>query len=101
PQRPETLLSAAVVVADVRGAAFGQGKLPVNVQTTEPIRYDPAAKDAPVKLYATGFRQMYRVCWHTNGNLYGGVNQNDGTGRSDTPSKPGVPALHSVFPDED
>jgi glucose/arabinose dehydrogenase len=101
PVRPETLLSSAVVVADVRSPHFSGGRLPLNVQTTAPVHYDPLAADAPLKLYATGFRQMYRVCWHTNGNLYGGVNQNDGTGRSDTPSKPGVPALHSVFPDED
>jgi hypothetical protein len=37
----------------------------------------------------------------SNGNLYGGVNQNDGTGRADTPSGPGVPSLRAVFPDED
>jgi glucose/arabinose dehydrogenase len=101
PVRPETLLSSAVVVADVRNAEFNGGRLPLNVQTAAPVSYDPHAANAPLKLFATGFRQMYRVCWHTNGNLYGGVNQNDGTGRSDTPSKPGVPALHSVFPDED
>jgi glucose/arabinose dehydrogenase len=101
PVRPETPLSSSVVVADVRDPQFNGGHLPLNIQTTAPVNYNPQAAAAPLKLYATGFRQMYRVCWHTNGNLYGGVNQNDGTGRSDTPSKPGVPALHSVFPDED
>jgi hypothetical protein len=100
PQRPETLLSAAVVVADVRKLDFPGGRLPLNVQTTPPVHYDPAAADAPLKLFATGFRQMYRICWHSNGNLYGGVNQNDGTGRSDTPAAPGVPSLFAVFPDE-
>ena len=101
PVRPETLLSSAVVVADVKAANFNGGELPLNVQTTEPVNYDPHATNAPLKLYATGFRQMYRVCWHSNGNLYGGVNQNDGTGRAETPSRPGVPSLDSVFPDED
>jgi len=101
PVRPETPLSSAVVVADVLSLMFNGGRVPLNVQTTAPVNYDPQAVAAPLKLYATGFRQMYRVCWHSSGNLYGGVNQNDGTGRSDTPSKPGVPALHSVFPDED
>jgi len=101
PIRPETPLSAAVLVADVCQSGFNGGNLPLNVQTTAPVNYDPYAAFAPLKLYATGFRQMYRVCWHSNGNLYGGVNQNDGTGRSDTPSHDGVPALHSVFPDED
>ena len=101
PVRPETPLSAAVVVADVRNPNFNGGRLPLNVQTTAPVNYDPHATTAPLKLYATGFREMYRLCWHSNGNLYGGVNQNDGTGRADTPSGPGVPSLHSVFPDED
>jgi glucose/arabinose dehydrogenase len=100
PQRPETLLSAAVVVADVRAADFHGDRLPLNVQTSAPIHYDPTAANAPLKLFATGFRQMYRICWHSNGSLYGGVNQNDGTGRSDTPSAPGVPSLFAVFPDE-
>ena len=99
--RPETPLSAAVLVADVRKPGFNGGRLPVNAQTTAPVRYDPYGATAPVKLYATGFREMYRLAWHSNGNLYGGVNQNDGTARADTPSCPGVPSLHSVFPDED
>lgn len=101
PLRPETLLSAAVLAADVRSADFGGGHLPVNVQTAEPVNYDPYATSAPVQLYATGFREMYRPCWHSNGNLYGGVNQNDGTGRADTPSTADVPSLTAVFPDED
>jgi glucose/arabinose dehydrogenase len=100
PKRPETLLSAAVVTADVRDLGFNGGALPLNVQTAAPINYDPYAVDAPLKLYATGFRQMYRVCWHSNGALYGGVNQNDGVGRSDTPQAPGIPSLPAVFPDE-
>jgi glucose/arabinose dehydrogenase len=101
PVRPETPLSAAVVVADVRDPGFNGGRLPLNVQTTAPINYDPQAKGAPLKVYATGFRELYRLCWHSNGSLYGGVNQNDGTGRADTPTRPGVPSLHAVFPDED
>lgn len=101
PVRPETPLSSAVVVADVRSPNFNGDRLPLNVQTTAPVNYEPLATNAPLKLYATGFREMYRLCWHSNGNLYGGVNQNDGTGRADTPSAPGVPSLRSVFPDED
>jgi glucose/arabinose dehydrogenase len=101
PIRPETPISCAVVVANVCDSNFNNGVLPLNVQTTAPVNYNPFVADAPLKLYATGFRQMYRVCWHSNGNLYGGVNQNDGTGRADTPSAPGVPSLRSVFPDED
>jgi len=101
PVRPETPLSAAVVVADVCHPKFNGGVLPLNVQTTAPVNYDPYAAAAPLKLFATGFREMYRPCWHSNGNFYGGVNQNDGVGRADTPSAGGVPSLRSVFPDED
>jgi glucose/arabinose dehydrogenase len=100
PIRPEVLLSSAVVVADVCNPKFNRGELPLNVQTTAPVNYNPHAAGVPLKLYATGFRQMYRVCWHSNGNLYGGVNQNDGTGRAETPSRSGLPSLNSVFPDE-
>src|SRR5262249_49844849 len=67
PVRPETPLSAAVLVADVRNASFSGGHLPLNVQTTAPVNYDPYARNAPLKLYATGFREMYRLCWHSNG----------------------------------
>jgi glucose/arabinose dehydrogenase len=100
PKRPETLLSAAVIAADVRARNFNGGVLPLNVQTSAPVNYDPYAAGAPLRLYATGFRQMYRICWHSSGNLYGGVNQNDGVGRSDTPAGPAVPSLPAVFPDE-
>src|SRR5262249_48124091 len=57
PIRPETPLSAAVVVADVRNPQFNGSRLPLNVQTTAPINYDPQAKTAPLKVYATGFRE--------------------------------------------
>ena len=100
PVRPETPLSSAVLVADVRGEDFNGGKLPLDVRTSAPVNYDPHAPGAPLRLFATGFREMYRPCWHSNGSLYGGVNQNDGTGRADTPAAPGVPSLSAVFPDE-
>jgi hypothetical protein len=101
PLRPETPLSAAILVADVRSPALSGGRLPLNVQTTAPVNYDPRQESAPVRVHATGFRELYRPCWHSNGNLYGGVNQNDGTTRADTPSRAGVPSLRAVFPDED
>ena len=43
PIRPETPFSAAVVVADVRDTDFNGGRLPLNVQTTAPVNYDPQA----------------------------------------------------------
>jgi hypothetical protein len=69
----ETPLSAAVLVADVRSSGFGR----VDVNTEPPASYDPRAKDAPVRLFATGIREAYDLCWHSNGQLYAGVNQND------------------------
>ncbi|MGH2687383.1 MAG: PA14 domain-containing protein, partial [Actinomycetota bacterium] len=101
PVRPETPLSAAVVVADVRNPGFNGGVLPLNVQTTSPVRYNAFASNAPLKPYATGFREMYKPAWHSNGSFYGGVNQNDGTERAESPSGPGVPSLRMIFPDED
>lgn len=69
----ETLLSAAVLVADVRAIDFK----PINVNTEPPVSYDPHAEAAPVRLFATGIREAYDLCWHSNGALYAGVNQND------------------------
>jgi hypothetical protein len=69
----ETPLSAAVLVADARAKNFS----PVNVNTEPPVRYNPALPDAPVRIFATGIREAYGLCWHSNGQLYAGVNQND------------------------
>ncbi|MBE7383664.1 MAG: S8 family serine peptidase [Leptolyngbya sp. SIO1E4] len=99
----ESLLSAAVIVADVKNhAAFQTG--PVNVQTVgldvddDPTteNYDPDAPDAPVQLYSTGFRNTYDLVWHSNGNLYAGINQNSIGGSVATPESPDgtVPAIN-------
>ncbi len=69
----ETPLSAAVLSAAVRAPDF----TPIHVDTDLPNRYDWRAADAPVKIFATGIREAYDLCWHSNGNLYAGVNQND------------------------
>jgi glucose/arabinose dehydrogenase len=72
----ETPLSAAVLVADVRAPEFAkQG--PVDVSSKPPRHYDPRVPGAPVRIFATGIREAYDLCWHSNGRLYAGVNQND------------------------
>ena len=93
----ETPMSAAVLVADVNAPGFAGGRLPVDVRTDAPISYDPTRSDVPVKLYATGVREAYDLCWHSNGHLYAGVNMND-TGNS-TPKRGDLPAVN-VRPDE-
>jgi hypothetical protein len=97
--RDETLLSAAVLRADVTDAGFGSGGgLPVDIQTDAPTSYDPFAPNAPVTLYATGLRNAYDLAWHTNGHLYAGINQAD-TPDAPTPPCGGAAAINS-FPPE-
>ena len=68
--RPEHLLSAAILQVDVRGIV---GTL--NVKTPDGGgTYDPFAAGAKVKLYATGVRNSYDLVWHSNGHLYAPVN---------------------------
>ena len=99
PDWVETPLSGTILVADVRDPRFNGGRLPLDVRTSDPVRYDPTAADAPLKVHATGVRQAYDLCWHSNGNLYTCVNMND-TGDA-TPAGPGgVPSLKAVHADE-
>ncbi len=85
----ETLLSAATLTINLKHLAFTK-KLPVNVRTDAPTNYDP--KKGPVKLYATGIREAYDLCWHSNGQLYAGVNMNDT--REKTPARKSLPAVN-------
>jgi hypothetical protein len=96
--RYETSLSAAVLVADVRAADFAGGQPPVDVTTEAPTSYDPASPAAPVKVYATGIREAYDLCWHSNGNLYAGVNMNDTD--QPTPAHPKLPVIKALHADE-
>jgi Glucose / Sorbosone dehydrogenase len=91
----ETPLSAAVLAADVRAL----GPRPLSVNTEPPVRYDPRANDAPLRIFATGIREAYDLCWHSNGQLYAGVNQNDTAESSPANTALRVPAV-SVRADE-
>jgi hypothetical protein len=83
-QRAETRLSAAVLKADVRTITTA-----VNVQTTSPINYNPAAAGAKVTLYATGIRNPYALAWGASGvnsgKLYAPVNESS---NGNTPADP-------------
>ena len=79
---------------DVKGdSAFAPENLPVNVNVSAPINYDPYAEDAPVKIFATGFRNMLGVVFHSNGSIYGATNQNS-TNRLSAPCG-NVPAINA------
>lgn len=95
--RHETILSASVLVAEVRSQDFNRGQLPLNADTRPQNNYDPLSPEAPLRIFATGIREAYDLCWHTNGQLYAGVNMNDTVERS--PAGNGVPAI-SIRPDE-
>ena len=94
-QRPEHLLSAAVLELD---PAKLPATLPVNVATPDliaptrngvaggPGTYNPYAADAPLTLYATGVRNAYDLVWHSNGHLYSGTNGSAAGGN--TPASP-------------
>jgi glucose/arabinose dehydrogenase len=83
--RVERLLSAAVLRLDPRKLTSDQ---PLDVKTPDGGgSYDPFAKDAPLKIYATGVRLGYEMLWHSNGHLYSAVNGSAEGGRT-----PGTPA---------
>jgi hypothetical protein len=95
--RPERLLSAAVLRIDPRR----ETGLPIDVQTERyegrDGSYDPFATNAPVQIYATGLRNAYDLVWHSNGSLYAPTNGSNAGGV--TPASPdgSVPALDPVW----
>ncbi len=90
----ETPISATILVANVNAPGFGGGSLPVDVQTTSPVNYDSNAGKAFVTVFATGIRNMYDIAWHSNGELYGCINQGS-YATAVTPNCGGAPAVHS------
>lgn len=90
PSLNETPLSAAVLEIDLSADAFRAGRRPLDVRTDREEGYDPAS--GPVRVFATGVREAYDLCWHSNGQLYAGVNMND-TGET-TPATDGIPAIN-------
>lgn len=84
--RPERLLSAAILRIDTRGNGS------VDVRTRDGGgTYDPYAPGARVTLFATGVRNAYDLLWHSNGQLYTATNGSSGGGSA--PGCKGAPAL--------
>ena len=89
----ESELSAACIEIDLEDPIFDNGSL--NVQTTDPIFYDPYASDAAVKLYATGIRNAYDLHWNSNGELYTAINSNSRTNGYNPDCGPIEPFVHT------
>ncbi|MEM1012805.1 MAG: Ig-like domain-containing protein, partial [Planctomycetota bacterium] len=89
--RPERLLTAAILAADVRSITGT-----VDVKTEDGGTYDPYAPNAPVQLYATGIRNVYDLVWTPAGHLYAPSNGSAAGGN--TPGSPdgSVPAINGV-----
>lgn len=80
--RPERLLSAAVLRVDVDAILSP----PLDVKTEAGGTYDPFLPGAPLTLYASGVRNAYDLVWHSNGRLY--VPVNGSTSGGHTPATP-------------
>ncbi len=101
--RPERLLTAAVLRLDPTKLP---ATLPIDVRTepldpTDPTRdaslYDPAARDAPLTIHATGVRSAFDLLWHRSGRLYSAVNGTAPGGNLPArPASNGLPALPVV-----
>ena len=80
--RLEHPLTAAILRLDTRAVT----NPPLDVKTDEGGKYDPFAPGAPLTIYATGIRNCFDLLWHSNGNLYAGVNGSAAGGNT-----PGTP----------
>lgn len=85
PEQPETPLSAATLAIDLQHELWHGA--PVNVQY-----FRPDTNPEAIEVFATGIREAFDLCWHSNGNLYAGVNMNDT--RDETPTRDGLPAVN-------
>ncbi len=100
--RGETQLAASIMQMDVQHDSRFASTVDVNTSSTNSTGtpYNPAASNAPVKIYAKGTRNPYSLVWHSNGTLYAPVNESSG---GNAPAGPGgvPPALTNLpdFPD--
>lgn len=68
--RPERLLTAAALRLDPTKIK----QFPLDVKTEDGGSYNPGAPDAPLTIHSTGVRSGFDLLWHSNGNLYTGLN---------------------------
>lgn len=85
PENPETSLSAAILAIDTK-LAIRRSDSPLDVR-----HFDTAANSESVSIHATGIREAYDLCWHSNGGLFAGVNMNDTSDQ--TPARDNLPAV--------
>jgi len=90
PGLQETALSAAVLAIDLKSDWFREGQRPLDVRAERPEDLD--LESLPVEVFATGIREAYDLCWHSNGQLYAGVNMNDTNEK--TPASDAAPAIN-------
>ncbi|MEP6596458.1 MAG: PQQ-dependent sugar dehydrogenase, partial [Ginsengibacter sp.] len=82
--RMEHLLSGTILRLDISKL----GALPLDVKTFEGGgTYNPYAANAPLTIYASGFRNAYDIVWHSNGNLYAPTNGSAAGGTTPTSVK--------------
>ena len=85
--RIEHLLSGTILRLDISKL----GHLPLDVKTVEGGgNYNPYAPNAPLTIYASGFRNAYDLVWHSNGNLY--VPTNGSAAGGNTPA-----SIHGIL----
>ncbi len=90
--RIEHQLTATILRVDLNRVTPGQ---PIDVLTKDAGgNYDPIAPDAPLTIYATGVRNAYDACWHSNGHLYLPTNGSSAGGH--TPPSPFASPLRDI-----
>jgi glucose/arabinose dehydrogenase len=95
--RSEHLLTATILRLDRSKATPGQSR---DVRTPDAGgSYDPYSDDAPLTIYATGIRNAYDLCWHSNGQMYVPVNGSSAGGH--TPASAAAPPLRDISTAQD
>lgn len=82
---PETQLSAATLAINLTHDVWK--KTPVNVRD-----FGPTTNPDALQVFATGIREAFDLCWHSNGQLFAGVNMNDTN--DTTPSRDRLPSIN-------
>ncbi|HRK31721.1 MAG TPA: PQQ-dependent sugar dehydrogenase [Tepidisphaeraceae bacterium] len=91
--RPERLLTAATLRLDP--ALIKQ--TPLDVKTEDGGTYNPSAPDAPLTIFATGVRSGFDLLWHSNGQLYTGLNGAAAGGNTPGNTRAGKPIVPPIY----
>jgi regulation of enolase protein 1 (concanavalin A-like superfamily) len=91
--RPERLLSAAVVALDLD---LLTGTLDVQTEDRGANNYDPYAAGAPLTIFATGVRNAYDLVFTADGHLYAPANGSAAGGNAPASPDNSIPAINGV-----